>query len=1005
MNKLLLIKRWAILWYSLISTIYLTHSPTYAYKTAINTFQTQQQFITGTVTDASGALPGVNITVKDKLSGAITDENGRFSIVATSVEILVFSFIGYKTVEIPVTDRLIIDIQLEVDAMMIDEVVVNAGYYSVKDRERTGSIARVTAKDIEKQPVNNPLEALQGRMAGVDIVQTSGVAGSGFEVKIRGQNSIMAGNAPLYIIDGVPYDSQTLSSNDSSGSIIPAANISPLNAINPAIIESIEVLKDADATAIYGSRGANGVVLITTKKGKEGKTRFTINSSTGIANITRKMDLMNTEQYLAIRREAFENDGFTDYPFNAYDVNGTWDQNRYTDWQKVLIGGTANTNQIQASVSGGSENTQFLISGMYQNETTVYPGNFNYDRITVNSNIRHSSSDDRFQVTFNTGYTLENNLLPGTDLSFSAIRLAPNAPALYDDEGNLNWENSTWTNPLSQLEGKYKNKTKSLFSSSVVSYRLFDQLELKVNSGYGYTKLQDNITSPHTTYDPAYGLDSRNSMIILNGGDKDYWIAEPQLHWETKFKDGVFNILVGSTFQKQNYEKQTLIGIGFPSDKLIYNLSAATTLIVLNEDIVQYNYQSFFTRLNYAHRNKLFINLTGRRDGSSRFSPGNKYGNFGAVGAAWLFSEDVNLSWLSLGKLRGSYGITGNDQIGDYQYLHTYFINDNFYDGNIGLDPARLNNSNFKWEKNKKMEAALELGLLNQRISFSTAYYNNRSSNQLISYALPGTTGFTSIQANLDALVENSGWEFELTGAIVRGNDLKWDTSFILSLPKNKLLEFPGLENSTYANRFVIGEPLSIAKLYNLKGVNPETGLFEFEGYNGDGMITAAEDRQYIADLTPKFFGGFSNNLNYKNWALDIFFQFVKKDGYNQYRTSEPVGTMTNQPVSVLDRWQTPGDQAGMQRFTTGADYEAFVTYSQFTQSSGIVSDASFIRLKSMALSYTLPLDKSNSTSCRIYVQGQNLLTFTKFKGGDPEQMNGFLPPLRRVTFGVQLHL
>lgn len=1005
MKNFSLIKGRAVLWYSLMMVMYLTHSPTYANNAAITTLQMQQQTITGTVTDASGALPGVTVTVKGKLLGTITNENGYFSIVATSGDILVFSFVGYKTVEISVTDNLVIDVLLEQDATMLDGVVINAGYYTVKDRERTGSIARVTAKEIEKQPVNNPLEALQGRMTGVDIVQTSGVAGSGFEVKIRGQNSIMAGNAPLYIIDGVPYDSQTLGSNDSSGTIIPGGNISPLNAINPANIESIEVLKDADATAIYGSRGANGVVLITTKKGKEGKAKFTINSSTGIANITRKLDLMNTEQYLEMRREAFANDGFTDYPFYAYDINGTWDQNRYTDWQKVLIGGTAKTNQIQASVSGGSENTQFLLSGMHQNETTVYPGNFNYDRITINSNIRHSSSDNRFKITFNSGYTLEDNFLPGTDLSFSAIRLAPNAPALYDDEGNLNWENSTWTNPLSQMEGKYKNKTKNLFLSSVVSYRLFDQLELKVNSGYGYTKLQDNVTSPHTVYDPAYGLDSRNSMIILNEGDKEYWIAEPQLNWEKKFKDGVFNVLLGSTFQKQNYERQSLIGIGFPSDKLIYNLSAATTLIVLDENHTQYNYQSFFTRLNYAHRNKLFVNLTGRRDGSSRFSPGNKYGNFGAVGAAYIFSEDVNLSWLNIGKLRGSYGITGNDQIGDYQYLQTYAINDNFYDGNIGLDPARLNNSNFKWEKNKKMEAALELGLLNNRLSLTTAYYNNRSSNQLINYALPGTTGFTSIQANLDALVENSGWEFELGGAITQGTDFNWNASLNLSLPKNKLLEFPGLENSTYANRFVIGQPLSIAKLYKLKGVNPETGLFEFEDYNGDGIITAAEDRQYIADLTPKFFGGFSNSLSYKNWGLDIFFQFVKKDGYNHYRTSEPAGTMTNQPVSVLDRWQAPGDNAGMQRFTTGADYEAFLAYSQFSQSSGAVSDASFIRLKSMALSYTLPFGKETSSSCRIYVQGQNLLTFTKFKGGDPEQMNGFLPPLRRITFGVQLHL
>src|SRR5690606_30826930 len=355
---------------------------------------------------------------------------------------LVFSYLGYKTVEIAITDSTVIDVVLEQDVNQIDEIVINAGYYSVKDRERTGSISRVTAKDIEKQPVNNPLEALQGRMTGVDIVQTSGVAGSGFEVKIRGQNSIMAGNNPLYIIDGVPYDSQSLGSRNSSGTIIPGGNISPLNAINPAAIESIEVLKDADATAIYGSRGANGVVLITTKKGKQGKTNFTIGSSTGIANITRKMDLLNTEQYLEMRREAFVNDGITTYPATAYDVNGTWDQNRYTDWQKVLMGGTANTHQVQASVSGGSESTQFLLSGMYQNETTVFPGNFNYDRITVNSNIHHSSTNNRFHLNFSAGYAIEDNFLPGTDLTSDAYRLSPNAPALYDDDGKLNWENS-----------------------------------------------------------------------------------------------------------------------------------------------------------------------------------------------------------------------------------------------------------------------------------------------------------------------------------------------------------------------------------------------------------------------------------------------------------------------------------------------------------------------------------------------------------------------------------
>ncbi len=961
--------------------------------------------ITGSTSDASGPLAGVTIQVKNTTTGTSSDFDGLYSITAKHNDTLVFSYLGYKTQEVAILGRNQINSVLQPDTQNLNEVVINAGYYNTTDRTKTGSIARITAKDIEKQPINNPLEALQGRMAGVDIVQTSGAVGGGFEVKIRGLNSITAGNAPLYVIDGVPFDTQSLGSRNSSGSILPNANISPLNAINPASIESIEILKDADATAIYGSRGANGVVLITTKKGKQGKTNFTIGSSSGIANITQKRDALNTEQYLEMRREAFANDGITNYPANAYDVNGTWNQNRDTDWQDVLIGGTSNTRQLQASVSGGTENTQILLAGMFQNETTVFPGNFNYDRLTVNSNLNHSSVDKRFLVTFSVGYSIENNLLPGDDLTLNATRLVPNAPALYDEEGNLNWENSTWTNPLAQLEGVYTNKVNTLMANSQWNYKLLDDLEIKLNMGYNNAILDDHRTIPHTVYNPAFGLNSSSSQSYSHNGNRNSWVVEPQINWTRKSENHSWNLLIGTTFQSQKNETLTLLGFGFANNSFLENLSAASTLLILEENSKEYNYQSVFARVNYAFRNKLFINATGRRDGSSRFGPGNRYGNFGALGAAYLFSENLNLPWLSFGKLRGSYGITGNDQIGDYQYLQTYSISDFPYDGNIGLQPTRLLNPNFKWEENVKKEVALELGFLNQRISLSAAYYNNRSSNQLLNYTLPSTTGFTSIQANLDALVENSGWELEMDATVLNNPNFTWNMAFNLSFSKNKLMEFPGLEDSPYASRFVIGQPLSIYKLYNLQGVNPETGLFEFTDYNGDGVITAAEDRQYVADLTPQFFGGISNSLNYKNWALDIFFQFVKKQGVNEFFGNPSAGTMFNQPLSALDRWQQVGDNASLQQYTTGANPQAFLAYSQFSQSSGAISDASFIRLKSLALSYTLPLASNNNTSCRISIQGQNLLTFTRFKGGDPEQLSGFLPPLRRITIGAQLNL
>lgn len=963
----------------------------------------QQNNIKGVVTDSLGiGMAGVNIIIKNTAKGTQSDLDGQYTIIAHPSDTLLFTYIGFKSQEIAVGNRNIINVIMEPDATALDQVVINAGYYKVSDKEKTGSISRITAKDIEKQPVNNPLAAMQGRMPGVDIVQTSGASGGGFEVRIRGQNSISAGNEPLYIIDGVPYDSNTLSNISISVAIFPMGNVSPLNSLNPSTIESIEVLKDADATAIYGSRGANGVILITTKKGKQGKTNFMVNSSTGFANITRKTDLLNTEQYLEMRREAFANDGISEYPETAYDVNGTWDQNRYTDWQEEFIGGTAKTQNLQASVSGGSEQTQFLLSGMFQKETTVFPGEFTYDRLNVNSKINHRSLDKRFGLLFSTGYTIENNKLPKKDLSYSALTLSPNAPALYDENGDLNWENSTWTNPLAALEQVYKSKTTTLLTNAVITYLPITRVETKINLGYGKTNIAESSISPHTAFDPAFGLDSSNSQIFKNDGEKDYWIIEPQIEWSKSFANSELKVLVGATYQKNVTKRNAFLGFGFTNNQFIYNLSAAANVLALNENEEVYTYQSFFSRINYSIRDKIFLNLTGRRDGSSRFGPGNKYGNFGAIGAAWLFSKDLEIPWLNLAKLRGSYGITGNDQIGDYQYLQSFVIGDSGYDGNIGLEPGRLYNPNFKWEENRKAEVSLEFGFFEDRINSTVSYYKNRSSNQLIYYALPTTTGFSSILANLDAVVENRGWEMELSTAVVRNENFSWNTAINFTLPKNELIKFPNLENSTYAEQYVIGEPLSIIKLYKLKGVNPQTGLFEFEDYNGDGTISSLEDRQYIADLSPKFYGGLANSINYHNWSFDFLFQFVKKDGYNQFSSGTAPGRMKNQPTEILDRWQEVGDEASFQQFTTGANPDAYTAYSQFSSSSGIVSDASFIRLKSVDLSYRLPL-QSASTDCKISLQAQNLITFTKFKGADPEQTSGYIPSLRRITLGVQL--
>lgn len=483
---------------------------------------------------------------------------------------------------------------------------------------------------------------------------------------------------------------------------------------------------------------------------------------------------------------------------------------------------------------------------------------------------------------------------------------------------------------------------------------------------------------------------------------------EPQLDASCKLGSGKLNVTIGSTFQEQNREQLALLASGFTNDYFITNFSAASNLQFLNEETAQYRYQAVYARINYNWQYKYLLNLTGRRDGSSRFGPGNHFANFGAVGAAWIFSKErflESLLWLSFGKLRASFGTTGNDQIGDYQYLNTYTITGGNYNGYIGLNPSRLFNPYFAWEKSRKVEVALEARLWKDRLSFEIAYYNNQSDNQLIGTPLPATTGFTSINANLNATVENFGWEMSLRSVNIQRESFQWNASFNLTIPKNRLSAFPGLEGSTYANQLVIGRPLSIYKLYKLKGVNPETGLFEFEDFNGDGIISGTGDRQFIADLTPRYYGSVSNTIVYKNWNMDFLFQFVKKKGLNEFYVTEPPGIMFNQPSGVLNHWQNPGDKATMQAYTTGWDYDAYEAYSRFTISNGVVSDASFIRLKSLSLSYKLPFKKASLENWILYVQGQNLLTFTRFKGGDPEQLTGFLPPVRRISLGLKIEL
>lgn len=970
----------------------------------------QQDFrVNGRVTDAEGIpLPGATVRIKGMNRGVATDFDGNYTITVPGEEsMLVFTSIGYQMEEVVVGNQRTINVQLAESVSELDEVVVNAGYYKVSDREKTGSISKISAEAIERQPITNVIGTMQGQMAGVNIVQESGIAGGGFRVNIRGVNSLREdANQPLYLIDGVPYSSDPISDQQTSSSIPGDGN--PLASINPNDIESIEVLKDADATAIYGSRGANGVVLITTKRGEVGKPTFTMNTTHGFGQVTRMMDLMDTEQYLAMRREAFANDGITEYPLSAYDVNGTWDQSRFTDWQEELYGGTSEIHTWQLSARGGSESTTFLVSGNYRTESSVFPGDFVYRKGGAHVSFSHAPVDGRFQLEFSGSYTVQDNDLPWTDFVTISRQLAPNAPALYDENGDLNWENGTWQNPLGNLESKSLALTNDLITNMVLSYKLGSNVVVKSNFGFTDLQNEDSRSLPTTMYNPSYNLTSQYSSIYQNSFQRRSWIVEPQVHWNLEIGKSKINLIGGVTFQQQKSKKLLTYASGFNSNSLLYDLASASSVLVRDNARIDYNYQAFFGRLNYSLFDKYFLNLTARRDGSSRFGPGRQFANFGAVGGAWLFHKEPfvekNLPFLSFGKLRASYGTTGSDQIGDYQYLDTYTSSGIRYGGASGLYPERLYNDEFGWETNRKFETALELGLFKDRVFLTTAFYLNRSSNQLVGFPLPGTTGFTSIQDNLDATVENKGFEATLRTINVKGKNFSWTTDVNLTLAGNKLVSFPGLEYSSYRQDYVIGEPTTVRKLFRFTGVDPETGLYQFEDVNNDGAITYEDDRETVKDVHPEFFGGLHNQIGFKGLQLNFLLQFVKQENFNFANTHRFTGFLLNQPVDYVDSWHQVGDNAPYQRFTSGANQQARQASEFFSLSDGAVSDASFIRLKTLSLSYDLPKDVLKHLGCRLSLQAQNLFTISSYKGADPEfTLGGTLPPMRIFSAGIQL--
>jgi TonB-linked SusC/RagA family outer membrane protein len=968
----------------------------------------------GKVVNEEGlAIGGATVRVLPGTFATATDEDGRFEIeYEGETAKLRISSVGYETSEVSVTGKTYIDIILKQVINSLDETIVTAYGYTTK-RVNTGNIGKLRSKEILMQPVSNPLAALDGRIAGLLVTQSNGVPGSAIKVQLRGQNSIAQGSEPLFIIDGVPFapNNQAVTQLSSLLTSGPNSGLSPFNSLNISEIESIEVLKDADATAIYGSRGANGVILITTRKGKEGKPKLTISNNIGYSKVARDVSMLGTKEYLQMRREAFINDGISPDNLNAYDLL-VWDTTRYTDFRKLLTGGTAKTNNVQGSLSGGTAETKFLISAGFRKETTVFPGNLNDSKGLFNANLNHQSSDRKFSLNLSTGYVYDRNKLTAAGIT-TLINLPPNLPALYDSEGNLNWEGNGYgfTNPLSYLKTSYTATTSNLLVNLQANYLLMKGLTLGASVGYNSMNVDEQLLTPISSQDPNKVPTGSSRFAKI---DFRSWIGEPQLNYKfavSKFKIG---LLAGGTFQSNHQTNFSISGTGYTNDGLLSSIASAPFIDSRTNGVNDYRYLALFGRANLNYDEKYLINLSGRRDGSSRFGPGKQFANFLSVGGAWIFSKEKwflnNLSFLSFGKIRGSYGTTGNDQIGNNKYLDVWSVGQP-YQSSLALYPRSLYNSSYGWELNKKLEAGVELGFFKDRVSINASRYRNRSSNQLVEYALPTQTGFFSVLSNFPALVQNDGWEVELMTVNKKNNHFEWSSNFSLSIPRNKLVSFPGISSSAYSNVYVEGEPLSLIYKLHVTGVNSATGVFEFEDYDKNNVISVPGDYRMNGFLAPQFFGGLGNLMRYKNWQLSLFIVFRKQKGINYlnnlYQSGILPGGMNNQPVYVLDRWRQPGDQTAIQRFTTSTNNPAYQAALLFRSSDGLYSDASFVRLKNISLEWRVPtksLKKFKLQQAAIYFRGQNLITVTNYKGSDPETQNLYaLPPLKTFDFGIQL--
>ena len=955
----------------------------------------QSQFgnLSGTVTDESGMpLVGVSVVIKGTNKGVATDFDGKYSLTdVPKGAVLQFSSVGYQTTDVKANNSQL-NIKLAEATQNLDEVVV-VGYGTQKKGDVTTAITSVKTKDLEQRPVISAAQAIQGRAAGIQVVQPNGAPGAGLAVRIRGNTSISASNDPLYVVDGIP--------------------VQDISSIAPNDIESMQVLKDASSAAIYGSRAANGVVLITTKQGKRNEPKVSVNTYIGVSKIAKKIPSLNTQQYYELMNET--------KAVATATLAGLTDK---TDWYKETFraGFTQNT---QLSVSNASDNTKYYLSAGHTKEDGIIRSSF-FERYNVRLNLEAKM---RQWLTFETNLSYadyeSNGIISGLGANragvvLSVINTPHYAPIWSEKTGEEGWyyydfKGANLSHPVENISRRADNllKNNRFVGSGSAIVQLMKGLRYKSTLAIDRLSSKENrFTDPKLTsygrrnYGEAADIRKNNTLLTFDN----------ILTFDKTFSKHNLSLLGGTSFTNAKMDASEMYATHFLTSD-IKTLNAANKIgqgSITNAE--EWSMMSYLGRLSYNYDSKYLLTANFRADGSSKLAPGKRWGYFPSVSVGWRLSRESflsNIEWLSELKLRGGWGQTGNQAgISSYAYLQRYKIARQNWWGNgananamITLTPNSFSNPNLTWETTTQSNIGLDVALFKNRLAFAIDAYIKNTTNLLMEVPLPATSPVPSIYRN-EGEMTNKGIEFSVDSRNLTG-ELEWNTNFNISLNRNKLNKLSLQKVYYYAStseatseqvvRITEGQPLG--KFWGLisEGVDPQTGDIKYKDLNGDGRITVS-DKTYIGDPNPDFTFGFTNDFSYKNFTLSVFFQgSYGNDIYNASRIeTEGMYDGKNQSTAVLNRWKKRGDITDIPRAVKGTD--------NIKASSRWVEDGSYLRLKTLTLAYNLPtqaLQQYGIRKVQPYLTAQNLWTLTNYKGFDPEVNEGLSGPTMGIDWGT----